>query len=96
MIQSIIEHLIDEDDYERMKTIGYKGINTELNYYEFIQWNVSCLQKLSIEEQSWVFVLCKKISECTIGMMDMEDCSVWKAYGFYYDTEGHLCLVNPR
>jgi hypothetical protein len=95
MIQYIIQHLVDEDDHDRMKAIGYKGV-ADLNYYDFIQWNISCLEKLSTEEQAWVLVLCKKISECTIGMMDMECCSIWKAYGFYYDTDRNLCIVHPR
>jgi hypothetical protein len=97
VIENIMAYCVDEDGYGRMFDFKSDGIDTEVeNYERFRTWNIMCLGEMSDEDQMWVWGLCKRIGSSAIGMMDMEDCGIWKADQFFFDTKKKLCIVHPR
>jgi hypothetical protein len=71
-----------------------KSIDPSLSYDEFLAWNKKCIDELSSEDLSWLWGFSNRLNK--IGMMDMEDCGVWKADSFYYDADKQLVIVHPR
>lgn len=87
-------HVVEECYYERMLGQDCKSIDPSLSYDEFLAWNKKCIEELSSEDLSWLWRFSNRLPR--IGMMDMEDCGVWKADSFYYDTAKQLVIVHPR
>ena len=96
LILRILTHVVEECYYERMLGENCKGIDVATTYNYFFLWNKKCLEELSYEDVNWVWGLCNRLNLKKIGMMDMEDCGIWKADTIFYDLNKHLVIVHPR
>lgn len=96
LVRRILTHIVPECYYERMLGQECKGIDEGENYNDFLAWNNSCVEALTLEDLKWVWGLCQRLNNNKIGMMDMEDCGIWKADAIYYDTDKNLVIVHPR
>lgn len=94
LVVRILKHVVEECYYERMLGQGCKDIDKSMSYNQFLAWNKKCIEELSYEDLNWTWGLCNRLP--TIGTMDMEECDVWKADSFYYDTAKQLVIVHPR
>jgi len=91
-----MSHIVPECYYERMLGEECRGIDKAENYREFLTWNRSCLEELSLEDIKWVWGLCDRMNKNYIGMMDMECCGIWEADTIFYDANKRLVIVHPR
>jgi len=96
LILRILTHVVEECYYERMLGENCKGIDVATTYNDFFLWNKKCLEELSYEDVNWVWGLCNRLNLKKIGMMDMEDCGIWKADTIFYDLNKQLVIVHPR
>jgi hypothetical protein len=94
LVLRILTHVVPECYYERMLGEECKRIDSTMSYNDFFLYNKDCLDRLSYEDLSWVWGLCKRLQ--MIGMMDMECCGIWKADTFFYDINRELVIVHPR
>jgi hypothetical protein len=81
-------------EYERMRDLNEDYENME--YEDFILWNLECLRTITVEDRVSLMWLCKKMRSNNINLVDMESCSSFAANGFYFDKESNLCIINPR
>lgn len=81
-------------EYERMRDLNEDYENME--YADFILWNLECLRTITVEDRVSLMWLCKKMRSNNINLVDMESCSSFTANGFYFDKESNLCIINPR
>ena len=91
--------LLDEYVFERMKGLSEDSgdnLYSDYTYLEFIAWNMSCAAALSEDELNWLVVLCKKIRNDAICIMDAESCVPMEAAGIYFNPEKKLCIYNDR
>lgn len=87
------EYLVNDDTFKRRQDYGdYECPSFE----EFHAWNLQCIADLDMEDSAWLTGLCKRISKKALSIMDEESCSVFRAYGFYFDKNKNICIVNPR
>lgn len=96
LLLRIMTHVVPDCYYERMLGQECKGIEWAETYSDFLEWNKSCLEELSLEDVKWVWGLCQRLNNNKIGMMDMECCGVWEADAIYYDLNKNLVIVHPR
>ena len=90
----ILKHVVEEYCYERMLDHDCRDVDNTLSYENFLAWNKKCIEELSSADIRWLGVFCDRLNK--IGMMDMEDCGVWKADSFYYDKNKNIVIVHPR
>jgi hypothetical protein len=88
--------IIDEDDFERMVDTGYRTWFKDMSYAEFLEWNNKCICELTNEEDAWLVGLCHRLKNKHIQLQDMECCSRFDAYGFYFNEKKDIVIVNPR
>ena len=81
--------IVNEYTYDRMQDCHWTS------YREFYEWNVKCLHE-SQDDAIWLHHFCKLLSSDRIKLMDEESCATFSAYGFYYDEDKNIVLVNPR
>jgi hypothetical protein len=79
-----------EADFERMTEYS------EMTYSEFLKWNTDKISQLDPKYLRWLSALMKMITCDHLTMMDKEDCIIWNADGFFFDTNGKLCLTHSR
>jgi hypothetical protein len=96
LILRILRHVVEECYYERMLGEECKGIDPSMNYNDFFLYNKNCLEELLHDDVKWVWGLCQRLNRDTIGMMDMEYCSIWKANSIFYDLDKNIVVVHPR
>jgi hypothetical protein len=96
LVLRIMRHVVEEGYYERMLGEDCKEIDEAETYNDFLVWNKSCLEELSLDDVKWVWGLCQRLNRNEIGMMDMEYCGIWKADSIYYDLNKNLVIVHPR
>jgi hypothetical protein len=84
--------IVNEYTYDRMKNMSEYPWDS---YTEFYDWNVKCLQE-SQDDAIWLYSFCKLLATDRIKLMDEESCAIFAAYGFYYDEDKNIVLVNPR
>jgi hypothetical protein len=94
--KAIMMHILDRDDFERMKSINEGSKYDKMSYDDFLQWNRFKIDALDKEEISWLSMLIAYISSYEIKLVDMEDCGRWTASAFFYDMDANLCIVHPR
>jgi len=68
----------------------------DMTYVQFIAWNIEQIKKLSNDERDWLQGLCQRIYVNKIRQIDLEGCVEWESCGFYYNIQGHLCIMHPR
>lgn len=95
-VNNILAYVVDADEFYRMQESECVGINTEMTYAEFLEFNLQCIHRLSEEERAWVWGLCERIRHEDISMMDLESCAIFNAAAIYYSIDEKLCIVNPR
>ena len=96
ILNNIMTYLVDSDSFERMQAIECSGVNSFVSYDDFVMWNKQCLNELPFDDHVWMLGFCKRLKDCKIGMMDLEDCGIWTADAFFYDNDKKLCIVHPR
>ena len=96
LVLRILTHVVPECYYERMLGEECRQIDSAMSYNDFFMYNKACLDELSYEDLSWVWGLCKHLNNKKIGMMDMENCCIWKADTIFYDINRELVIVHPR
>ena len=94
LIQKIMKHIVDKNDYDRMIERDCSKIDIDMSYIEFILYNKKCLDSLSYDDIKWVLEVCKRINK--IGMMDLQSCAVWKASYIFYDINKNIVIVHER
>ena len=86
--------LPSEVDYERMSEES--GMYEDTPYSEFLKWNIHKIDQLDPKYLKWLSALMKMITSDHLTMMDKEDCIIWNADGFFFDTNGKLCITHDR
>ncbi len=92
MIQ-IFNNIASQSTFERMKCLGYNEFN---NYNDFYSHSINCINEMTDSDKVWFNVLCNKINERKINLVDEESCAEFTAYCFYFNINKKLCIVNPR
>lgn len=92
-ILDIIDNIIDESTFDRMRNFGYTDFSDYDNFHRFC---VDCITDLSRSERIWLNVLCNKINDGMINLVDEESCVEFTACSFYFNKNKELCIVNPR
>ena len=85
--------IVNEYTYDRMKNMSDDCPWD--SYNEFYDWNVKCLQE-SQDDAIWLYSFCKRLANNKVQLMDEESCVAFTAYGFFYDHNKSIVLVNPR
>jgi phosphoserine aminotransferase len=96
IISEIMTYLPDEHDFQRMKSLNCKNVDTILSFQDFLAWNEKCIKEISQDQRNWVLGLCQKIKKYKISLMDLESCSIFDAFIIYYCQNKILCIANPR
>jgi hypothetical protein len=91
-MEEIKKCIVNEYTYHRMKDTDEFPWSS---YTEFYDWNVKCLHD-SQDDAIWLHSFCKRVADDKIKLMDEESCVAFSAYGFYYDENKKIVLVNPR
>jgi hypothetical protein len=93
----IISHLLDDDDFERLKEMREDdNIYNNMSYDEFVDWNSKKIDALNMNEMKWLYMLLTYMASEKINLIDMEDCGSWTATAFFYHMDGKLCITHPR
>jgi hypothetical protein len=93
-IEFMKKFIIDKWDFKRIKELD--KIDENINYEEFINWNIKCINELSNKETIWLLNLCNNIQNNKINLVDLESCCSFEASNFYFDNHKNICIVNPR
>ena len=92
-------YIIEKADFLRMQT-DVTGHSVpwfeDMDYSDFLQWNNECICELSDEDDAWLVGLCGRMNNQRIMLQDMESCVQFVAYGFYFDKNKDIVIVNPR
>jgi len=99
MNAAIRAHLIDADDFERMKAMAPENVASLDTYEAFVAWNTQCVNMFSANDATWaqtLIGLCTLLKTGKLKMVDMESCGEWNASGFYFNASKTLVLVHPR
>jgi hypothetical protein len=95
--KTIISHLLDDDDFERLKEMREDdNIYNNMSYDEFVDWNSKKIDALNKNEMNWLYMLLTYMASEKINLIDMEYCEGWTATAFFYDMDGKLCITHPR
>lgn len=92
-ILEIIDNIIDESIFDRMYKLGHTDFT---NYDTFHRFCVDCITDLPRSDRIWLNVLCNKINDGMINLVDEESCVEFTACSFYFNKNKTLCIVNPR
>lgn len=96
MIETLYKFLIDEDTYERIKTLNPE-LNMQDDYKHFIDWHHGVIMcDLSNRELRFLSTLCDMFMRGSIRSMDEEHCSEMVCNSYYYTTDLKLVIVTPR
>jgi hypothetical protein len=93
------KYIIGEDDFLRIQVdvTGHPiGWLEYVNYSDFLEWNNKCIYELSNEDDAWLVGLCGRMKNGRIMLQDMESCVQFQAYGFYFNQNKEIVIVNPR
>jgi hypothetical protein len=96
VIQNIVKYIVDSGSYARMQAQDCKGIDDSMAYATFLNWNIKCLNELPDKELDWLTVLCDRLKQGSLNLMDLESCAVFTAHQIYFNMDKEFCLVNPR
>jgi len=91
--------IIQEADFQRIQvdvTGEPIGWLENMTYTEFLEWNNNCIYELTNEEDAWLVGLCGRMKNGRIMLQDMESCVQFQAYGFYFNQNKEIVIVNPR
>lgn len=88
-MEEIKKCIVNEYTYNRMSDCNWDS------YSDFYDWSLKCLHE-SQDDAIWLHYFCKLLSNDRIKLMDQESCVTFSAYGFYYDINKKIVLVNPR
>jgi hypothetical protein len=93
------KYIIGENDFLRIQadvTGEPIGWLEDMTYAEFLDWNNKCIYELTNEEDAWLVGLCGLMKNGRIMLQDMESCVQFEAYGFYFNLDKKIVIVNPR
>jgi hypothetical protein len=92
----LIPFIVQKYTFERMQSYNDEIKKHFKNYDTFKGHNIECLNKLSSDEILWLKTFCKMLKDKKINIVDEESCVEFWAYGFYFNHEKKLCIINPR
>jgi len=93
-IEYIINMLPHEYDFERM--LSHEQAGSFQNYSDFIAYNETIIRDLPADDLAFLRRLCGLIKTTRVNIMDMESCVEFQSEGIYYNSNGDLCIFNPR
>ena len=99
MNASILAHLVQEDEFERIRDLEPDNIAGLETYKAFVDWNTNCVNEFSARDVAWAQTLigiCAMLRHGTLKMVDMESCGEWTAGGFYFNAKKELVIAHPR
>jgi hypothetical protein len=85
--------LINEDTFERMKSLGEIDFDT---YDQFLTWNIACMEVLSDDDLAWIEGLCARIKQQSIAVLSGESSNTYTASHIYFDRCKKLCIMTPH
>jgi hypothetical protein len=91
-IKFLMKLLPHDYDYQRMQS---HGDMTE-TYEDFCKRNEILLRGVGEVHLDWLLQLSLLITTSELKLIDMEYCFEHKAAGMYHNTQGKLCIFNPR
>jgi hypothetical protein len=92
-ILEIIDNIIDETTFDRMRKLGKTDFK---NYDDFHRFCVNCITDLTRSERIWLNVFCNQINDGIINIVDEESFVEFTACSFYFNINRELCIVSPR
>ena len=87
-------YIPDQLSYTRMS--NYNDEYADIQYEEFINWNRRCFNELLNPDFAWLKVLCKRITDKKISIVDMETAIELQASYIYFDKKKNICIACPR
>jgi len=92
----LLNTIIDEYTFKRIKDFSYDEFWNNMNYNDFIEWNKQCINEMYTDDLECIMHLCKLIKNVYIHLVDEESCYEIKASSIYFNKNKKLCIVNPR
>ena len=93
-IQYIMNMLLDEYDFDRM--LNHDMAGSFQNYADFLSYNERIIRELPADDLAVLRRLCGMIKTSVVNLMDLESCVEFQSGGIYYNSNGQLCIYNPR
>ena len=93
-IDYILSMLPCDYDFERM--INHDMAGSFQNYDDFLAYNDRMIRDLPADDLAFLRRLCGMIKTSVVNIMDMESCVEFQSAGIYYNSNGELCMYNPR
>ena len=85
-------YILPEEDYKRLAELNYDY--TGMSYQSFVNWNIQCINECTDEVRAWMSILCTRMGNNSIRIMDLEICTAYSASHLYFDHHKRLCIVN--
>jgi hypothetical protein len=98
MTAAILAHLVNEEDFERIRDMEPDNVAGLETYEAFVEWNTNCVNEFSAGA-TWAQTLigiCAMLRQGTLKMVDMESCGEWTADSFYFNAKKELVIAHPR
>ena len=93
-VEYIMAMLPSYYEFERMIT-SFQG-NKYGTYDDFIQHNKRIISDLPGDDLAFLRRLCGMIKTSIVNLMDVDHCAEFQSGGIYYNSNGELCIFNPR
>jgi hypothetical protein len=81
-------------DFDRM--IANHQAGSFETYDDFIEHNHKIINDLPADDLAFLRRLCGMIKTTRVNLMDLESCVEFQSDGIYYNSNGDLCIFNPR
>jgi hypothetical protein len=95
-----IKNTFDDYSFDRLKDYNkYNDFGDQyknMNYTQFINHNKDCINNLSYEKLSFVYLLMQNIKDKFINITDEENFIEWESESFYFNIENKLIITHPR
>jgi hypothetical protein len=88
--------IIDKHSFERIRALRGQEMFGFSNYEEFMVWNEKCINEMSGDDFVWIHSLSRRMKRNAIGLMDLEHCSVFNAFAFFFARNKDIIIVNDR
>lgn len=93
-VQYIMSMLPTDRDFDRM--IAYDQAGSFETYDDFLEHNQKIINDLPADDLAFIRRLCGMIRTTRVNLIDLESCVEFQSDGIYYNSEGDLCIFNPR
>jgi hypothetical protein len=96
---NIKKYIIDDYFFNRLQERCYDDEEScfcNMDYEEFLNWNIICFEKLPEKEKTFIETLCSKIKADKVNIMDEETCVSFTSQKIFFDLNNNLVITCPR